>query len=277
MSFRGKMLGKGAEFRDVIRDISKRYQNNKDMIVGYVCAIHGEDDEDESLRGTVDVQEYNCDANDVNGQPIGFHQGVLLSAIQGNKDGYLIIPQLYSDVIVRQDPSTLEEYVTMYSHVSVIKVQTHDEIVHTVTEYEDFNETNDGLEKDYDELEKTGNKSTIVQTASGFEETITDTDDNELKTVKTAQQKVITVGDTTITIDGEKVTIETKNGVNIKSDNANIEGDNVTVKGNSVKITGGGTLEVKGTSNTDGLGPFNIIKACPFSGALHGGSIVTGT
>ena len=283
MALRGKMLGMGSEFRDAIQAVAKSGMSSHrggvqgtDRILGYVCAIHDIDDEDDELRGTIDVQEYDCDSENVNGQPIGFHEGVFLNAIQNNKSGYYIIPQLYSDVVIQQDPSSHEEYVVMYSHVSVFNLQVHDEIIHTVTEYEDFNESDDGLEKDYDELEEMGKKSTIVQTADGFEETITDSDDNELKTVKTAQQKVITVGDTTITIDGDKVTIETKNGVNIKSDNANIEGDNVTVKGSSVKITGG-TLEVKGTSNTDGLGPFNIIKACPFSGALHGGSQVSGT
>ena len=187
----------------------------------------------------------------------------------------------------------------MYSHVSIFKLQVHDEITNTVTEYKDFVETDEGLEKDYDELEETGNKSTITQTSKGFEESIVNEGGDELKTSKTAQQKDITVGDTKIHIDGSQVTIETSGNVtfkvggstieekdgtidittdtaNIKTSTANIEGDNVTVKGSQVKITGG-NLETAGASNTDLSGPFNAIKVCPFSGAPHCGSKVSGT
>ena len=305
---KGKMLGKGAEFRDAIQQAAlngmvdhKGGIYGTGRIIGYVCAIHDEDEGDEELMGTVDVQEYNCDSDDVNGQPIGFHQGVLLSAIQNNKSGYFIVPQLYSDVIIQQDPTTHDEYVVMYSHVSVYKLQVHDEITNTVTEYKDFVESDeDGLEKDYDELEETGNKSTVTQTSKGFTESIIDPDGNELKTERTAKSKTITVGDTKVFIDGKNVTIETSGNVtfkvggstieekdgtvdiqtdtaNIKTSSATIEGDNIDIKGSSnVNITGGGTLNTKGTSSTDLNGPFNAIKVCPFSGAPHCGSKVSG-
>ncbi len=306
MSLKGKMLGMGNEFRDLIQEVSRTGMEGHrkvvlgtEKIIGYVCAIHDEDDEEEELRGTIDVQEYNSDEEDVNGQPIGFHSGVLLSAIQHNNSGYLIVPQLYSDVMISIDPETYDEYVVMYSHVSVYKLQVHDEITNTVTEYEDFSESDDGLEKDYDELDETGNKSTVTQTAKGFEESIVDEDGNELKTSKTAQQKEITVGDTKIFIDGEKVTIETSGNVtfkvggstieekdgtvdiktdtaNIKTTTANIEGNSVKVKGKNVEITGG-NLKTKGASSVDLNGPFNAIKVCPFSGAPHCGSQVSGT
>lgn len=306
MSLKGSMLGMGSEFRNVIQKVAeKQFTGHRgtfygtDKILGYVCNIHDADDEDDELRGTVDVQEYNCDSEDVNGQPIGFHEGVYLSAVQNNKSGYLIIPQLYSDVVIVQDPSTMEEYVVMCSHVSISRLQVHDEITNTVTEYEDFVESDDGLENDYDELEETGNKSTVTQTAAGFEESVVDADGNELKTSKTSQQKEITVGDTTIHIDGEKVTIETSGNVTftvggttieekdgsveintdkaeIKTSTANIEGNTVTVKGSTVELTGG-MLKTKGTSSVDLNGPFNAIKVCPFSGAPHCGSQVSGT
>lgn len=303
---KGKMLGKGAEFRDAIQQAAlhgmvdhKGGVYGTGRIIGYVCAIHDEDEGDEELMGTVDVQEYNCDSDDVNGDPIGFHPRVLLSAIQNNKTGYFIVPQLYSDVVIQQDPTTHEEYVVMYSHVSIYKLQVHDEITNTVTEYEDFSESDDGLEKDYDELEETGNKSTVTQTAQGFEESIVNKDGDELKTSKTAQQKEITVGDTKIHIDGENVTIETSGNVkftvggskidvkdgtidietdtaNVKASTINAEGDNIKVKGSQVEITGG-NLTTKGTASTDLNGPFNAIKMCPFSGAPHCGSKVSGT
>ena len=304
MSLRGKLLGKGSEFKRAIKASAREglfdqrgatYGTSK--ILGYVCAIHDMDDEDEKLRGTVDVQEYNCEDEDTE---IGFHGGVLLTAVQNNKSGCFIIPQLFSDVVICQDPSTLEEYVIMYSHVSIVENNVHDKITNVVTEYEDFVEYDDiGVEKDYDELEETGNKSTITQTATGFVESIVDPDGNELKTERTSQNKTITVGDTKIFIDGENVTIETSGNVkftvgkseidakdgtiDIKTDTANVkastinaEGDSITVKGSQVEITGG-NLSTKGTSSTDLNGPFNAIKVCPFSGAPHCGSKVSGT
>ena len=114
MAFRGLMDQNGSIF-------------GTSKILGYVCAIHGDDDENVSLRGTIDVQEYNYDENE--GEVgAGFHEGVLISAIQNNKDGYRIIPQLYSDVIIVQEPSSLEEYVLMYSHVKIVQIQSCEEI-----------------------------------------------------------------------------------------------------------------------------------------------------
>ena len=304
MSLKGRLLGKGSDFKRAINASARKglldqrgaaYGTSK--ILGYVCAIHDMDDEDDELKGTVDVQEYNCEDEDTE---IGFHGGVLLTAIQNNKSGCFIIPQLFSDVVISQDPSTLEEYVIMYSHVSIVENNVHEKISNTVTEYEDFVEYDDmGVEKDYDELEETGNKSTVTQTAKGFTESIVDPDGNELKTERTSQKKTITVGDTKIFIDGENVTIETSGNVkftvgsseidvkdgtidvktdtaNVKASTINAEGDSITVKGSQVEITGG-NLSTKGASSTDLNGPFNAIKVCPFSGAPHCGSKVSGT
>lgn len=142
-------------------------------ILGYVCAIHGDDDKDEELRGTVDVQEYNCYEEDNNHQAIGFHEGVMLSAVQGNTDGFRIVPQMYSDVVISTDPTTMKEYVVMYSHISKMQVKSTDSIEHTVTEYEDFSETSEGgLDKDYDELDRTGNGSTVSQSCSEINHTV---------------------------------------------------------------------------------------------------------
>ena len=280
----GKMLEKGAMFRDAIQQAAffgmldqKGSVYGTGWTLGYVCAIHDEEEGDEELMITVDVQEYNCSAKDVNGHPIGFHKGVMLAAVQNNPAGYYIVPQMYSDVIIQQDPATHDEYVMMYSHVSVFKLQVHDEITNTVTEYEDFVRTGDeGLVKDYDELKETGNKSTVTQTAMGFTESIVNPSGDELKTVRTAKDKTITVGDTTIFIDGNNVTVETSKNVKVKASTIYAEGNDVTVKGKQVVITGG-NLTTKGVSNTDLRGPFNSIKMCPFSGAPHCGSKVMGT
>ena len=106
-------------------------------VFGYVCKIHDNDDPDENLRNTVDVQEYNYDEEDYDDQAVGFHEGVLLSAIQGTK-GFFIVPQLFSEVVIVQDPANKVEYVTMYSHAKIIQLQSVDEVNIGVKEYEDL-------------------------------------------------------------------------------------------------------------------------------------------
>lgn len=265
-------------------------------ILGYVCAIH----EEGELAGTIDVQEFNYEPDEYSTMGTGHHQGVLLSAIQNNKDGIFIVPMLYSEVIIVQNPTDGCEYVLMYSHAKQIQLEAKSiegeddgEIRIGVTEVEKFVETDDGLDKDYNELEPTKNQTSTHYTATQIVDHIVSPDDEEgFRQEKTAEHKVITVGNTKITIDGENVCIETsgkvsfivgntniteeEGKVNIKTEAANIEADNCEIKGNTVTITGG-TLKTKGTSNTDLNGPFNAIKACPFSGAPHCGSSVSGT
>ena len=278
-------------------------------IYGYVCAIHEMDDENEELRNTVDVQEFNYDESEYDDQPVGFHEGVLLSAIQGgNKKGVFIVPQLYSEVLIQQDPHTLQEYVIMYSHAKIIQWQSTEEVNIGVTEYEDFKETGDeGIEKDFDELEPNESKlkTNTVYKKDEISDTLEDSD-GKLEQKKTAKQKTITVGDTKILIDGQNVTIETSANikftvggsvidttdgkVEIKTDTANIEatditakGTNITAKGTNITVNGtnveikGGNLKTKGQASTDLQGPYNPIKVCPFSGAPHCGSQVSGT
>lgn len=132
---------------------------------GYVCFIHPDDEPE--LGGTVDVQEYNYDGEE-EGNRVGFHEGVRLSAIQNNKDGYRIIPQLYSDVIIVQDPSNLQEYVIMYSHINIAQIISCEKVVVGVTEREEPVETEDGLEKDYDELDETGAKTSSTYTSKNI-------------------------------------------------------------------------------------------------------------
>jgi|GEM_PF-2141546 len=49
-------------------------------IRGYVCYIHPDDDEEEDLRGTIDVQEYDNDYDEQSSQS-GYHEGVRLTAL----------------------------------------------------------------------------------------------------------------------------------------------------------------------------------------------------
>ena len=272
-------------------------------ILGYVCAIH----EDGDLAGTIDVQEFNYEPDEYPIMGTGHHEGVLLSAIQDNSEGILIVPMLYSEVVIVQNPTDGREYVLMYSHAKRIQLLAHSiegeddgEIEIGVTETEKLVETDDGLDKDYYELEPTKNKTSTKYTATTITDQVISPDDEEgFKEEKTVEHKIITVGDTTITIDGENVIIETSGkvsfkvggttiteedgSVNIKTDKAKIETSSCEIKGSDVKVDGtsvtitGGTLKTKGVAATDLNGPFNAIKVCPFSGAPHCGSSVSGT
>lgn len=272
-------------------------------IVGYVSAVH----EEGELAGTIDVQEYNFEPNEYQVEGVRNHKGVLLSAIQDNAEGVLIVPMLFSEVVIVQNPIDGHEYVLMYSHAKRIQVKAHEEIEVSVTEVEDFVETDDGLEKDFDELEPTKNKTSTVYNATSITDHITSPDDEEgFRQEKTVEHKIITVGNTKITIDGENVLIETSGKVeykvgettiteedgrinvktedvkvectncDVKAENVKVDANDVNVKGTTITLTGG-TLKTKGQSATDLQGPFNPIKVCPFSGAPHCGSTVSGT
>ena len=242
-------------------------------IIGYVCAIH----EDGELAGTIDVQEYNFEPDEYINKGTRHHKGVLLSAIQENEDGVWIVPMMFSDVMIVQNPTDGHEYVIMYSHAKKIQWKAHEDIEIGVTEVEDFVETDDGLDKDYNELEPTGNKTSTHYNSTSIIDKVTSKDDEQGFTEeKTATQKTITVGDTKIVIDGQNITIETSGKVSIKSNDVKIESSNVGIESSNVEITGG-TLKTKGQSSTDLQGPFNAIKVCPFSGAPHCGSTVSGT
>ena len=242
-------------------------------IIGYVCAIH----EDGELAGTIDVQEYNFEPDEYINKGTRHHKGVLLSAIQENEDGVWIVPMMFSDVMIVQNPTDGHEYVIMYSHAKKIQWKAHEDIEIGVTEVEDFVETDDGLDKDYNELEPTGNKTSTHYNSTSIIDKVTSKDDKQGFTEeKTATQKTITVGDTKIVIDGQNVTIETSGKVSINSNDVKIESSNVGIESSNVEITGG-TLKTKGQSSTDLQGPFNAIKVCPFSGAPHCGSTVSGT
>lgn len=310
MSLKGEINKVSGDVFRSINQIAKNGMTGMDgavrgtkKIYGYVCAIHEEGD----LAGTIDVQEFNYEPDEYPIMGTGHHEGVLLSAIQDNSNGVLIVPMLYSEVVIVQNPTDGQEYVIMYSHAKRIQMLAHslegedDGVIEIgVTETEKLVETDDGLDKDYYELEPTKNKTNTKYTCTTITDQIISPDDEEgFKEEKTVEHKIITIGDTKITIDGENVMIETSGkvsfqvggttiteedgSVNIKTDKAKIETSSCEIKGSDVKVDGtsvtitGGTLKTKGVSATDLNGPFNAIKVCPFSGAPHCGSSVSGT
>ena len=127
---------------------------NTAKISGFVVKIHT----DGELCGTVDVQEYTHTLTDKqaidDGLPVGLHEGVYLSAIQNNENGLVVIPYLYSDVVITTDPETLREYVIQYSHADTIQVDAHNKVIIGATETKEWEDSEDT--PDVDELEKTG-------------------------------------------------------------------------------------------------------------------------
>jgi len=172
-------------------------------IRGYVCYIHPDDDEDEDLRGTIDVQEYDNDYDDQSSQS-GYHEGVRLTAllpsetsISKNMSSYnpkaragennshtnagtaynspssiihyplrIMRPALFSDVIVCTDPVTGEEFVEMFSQLSDVQCVATEGIAIGVASSEPFEEGDEG--EDYDNLPLTGRSALTTYTDSSI-------------------------------------------------------------------------------------------------------------
>ena len=144
-------------------------------VTGYVAKIH--DDESDELFGTIDVQEYaDWSVAESDDAKIGYHEGVLLTAIQKDNQGYIIIPKLYSDVLVSRDPETNNEYVTMFSHVDLIQLDSHERIMVGVREREEY-KPDDENAPDIHELELTGIQTTTEYTKD-VAKTVAITDEN---------------------------------------------------------------------------------------------------
>ena len=245
-------------------------------IVGYVCNVHGQDDENEELRGTIDVQEYEYEQGEDKYEGVGHHQGVLCSAIQNNKSGYYIMPMMYSDVVIVQDPVTMEEYVLMCSHVDVIQLQSHQSIEVGVVETEEFKEDDDDDDgADYDELEETGNAAYTKYDKEKILHSVK-TKDGETTIKQSAEKVDIIAKDTIISIGADgKITLSAKE-VSITSDTSlKATSPQTTIDGDQVEVTGSSFIR-KGVANVDGQGGFCGIPVCPFTGAVHTGSIIVG-
>lgn len=163
---------------------------NTSRTSGYVVKVHT--DADDELCGTVDVQEYinPVDRQEVTGGlPVGLHEGVFLSAIQNNENGILIIPYLYSDVVIATDPETLREYVIQYSHADTVQIDAHNKITIGATETKDFEESEDT--PDVDELEKTGvHAHTTYTPVSALTEVAKSDKDEERSSLEITSDKI---------------------------------------------------------------------------------------
>ena len=130
-----------------IADPDKNIVFGAKRVTGYVAKIND--------NKTVDVQEYLDAEETKDGVQEGYHEGVWLSALESNPNGYLIVPKLYSEVVIAKDPVSLTEYVVMYSHVNIIQLEASETVTVGVVEREELNLNDDGS-PDVDELEATG-------------------------------------------------------------------------------------------------------------------------
>lgn len=228
-------------------DPSTNTVKNTGRITGYVAKIHT--DESDELYGTVDVQEYSSIAMETadSDVKIGYHEGVYLSSLQDNSKGMVIIPKLYSEVTIVTDPETQTEYVSMFSHVDIIQLDSHDSISIGVKEREEFDES-DEESPDVDELEETGVYTNTTYSKNSIVTTVQDESDSDNVTVTLDGKKSETkVSDkSTLTIDQDKLEMKRDKGnVVVNDDESTVESGK-----SKVKVTDG-TVYLGSESGTD--------------------------
>lgn len=176
-------------------------------VIGFVAKIHDSGD----LAGTIDVQEFN------NG---GYHQGVLLTAIQNNKSGLVVIPKLYSEVVVALDAALNKEFVSLYSHADMVQIRTHNETSIGAVETKPYTLEDD---VEMDDLKPTGNAAEARFSSSSPKAEVyaTDSDGHKGRVEVTPGQVVVeSEGGSNIRVNEDKVTISASETL-IGGENAN--------------------------------------------------------
>lgn len=236
-------------------------------VAGYVVGIHM--DPGDELFGTVDVKEYVNDTTDNDNVTQGLHEGVHLAAINNVSNGFLIVPKMYSDVVLTFDSITKEYYVLMFSQVETIRLEGGKDVSIGVIEREHEDDPN--YADSVDELEGTGNKAWTSYTKDGIKTDVTNADGDTTSITVTPKETAIKVGDSTkVIVNNESVNVEA-GGSKIT-----IKDGEVTIDAKSVKVSGG-QLEVNGTATPNGKGAFCGIQVCPFTGSTHIGNLISGT
>lgn len=283
MSLKGQINKVNGDFFSAVRNASLKGNVDSEggmygtrKIIGYVCKVHSLDDENEDLRGTVDVQEFGYEPGEDKFEGVGYHEGVKISAIQPNKNGVYLMPSMYSDVVIVQDPISFEEYVLMYSHVDIIQMQSHIKVKIGVAETETFKESEDDDDSpDVDDLKETGNATCTEYSKNNIIHTVK-TKDGEVVVSQAANKFTITAKDSVVTVSTDgKVSISAKDIEITSSSSIKTSSPKTTLDGNSVEVTGSSFIR-KGKANLDGNGGFCGIPVCPFTGAIHTGSTITG-
>lgn len=217
-------------------------------VTGFVKKIHT--DENDELFGTIDVQEYaDWVVSETEEQRLGYHEGVLLTAIQNDMNGYIIIPKLYSEVILSKDPETGNEYVSMFSHVDLIQLDSHERISIGVREREEYN-LDDENAPDIQDLALTGvqtnttyEKDRIITSVNSGSDAVTQTIDS------TQIAQVIGDSKTQSVLNQNEYRVEHNQGVlNITDDESTI-----TQGESKVKVTDGVTYVGNDTNVDDAV------------------------
>lgn len=221
----------------VVRDTGK--------VTGYVAKIHTEGE----LAGTIDVQEFASLSMEENtDMKIGYHEGVYLSAIQDNSNGLLIIPKLYSEVTISMDPESKIEYVSMFSHVDVIQLDSHEKITVGVTEREEF-DASDENSPDIHELPETGvfSRTTYTKDAIITEVQGEDKANHTQQSIDSEKFEVV-VGDdkSSVTIDQKQIQFKHNKAETVLGENSHS-----SVFGSSAVEIEDGTVYVGSKSGTD--------------------------
>lgn len=246
--------------RDAIRAIAlKGFVNRQtgtvrgtSKVTGYVAKIHT--DESDELYGTIDVQEYpDWAVEETEEAPIGYHEGVLLTAIQNDTNGYIIIPKLHSDVIVSKDPETGNEYVTMFSHVNLIQLDSHENISIGVREREEYKPDDDEA-PDIHELELTGIKTNTTYTKDSVVTTVNTAKDNDEATVTQILGKTDDGLVAKHDVGGKSASTMTPDDIVLEHDKANMTLDDSQAKlemGQSQVVVEDGTTYVGSKNGVD--------------------------
>lgn len=283
MSLKGQINKVNADFFNAVRNASMKGSVDSEggvygtrKMTGYVCKVHPLDDGNEKLQGTVDVQEFGYEPGEDKYEGAGYHEGVMVSAIQPNRNGVFLMPSMYSDVVFAQDPVSMEEYILMCSHVDVVQMQSHSRVKIGVVETEAFKESedDDNDSPDIDDLEETGNSSCTQYNSEGIVHTVKNKD-GEITVSQTASEIIVTAKDSTVTITADgKVRVSAKDLEITGESTFKTSSPKTILDGDSVEITGNSFVR-KGKSNLDGNGGFCGIPVCPFTGAIHAGSTIT--
>lgn len=241
--------------RDAIRSIALKGVVNRNSgvvkgtskVTGYVVKIHS--DESDELFGTIDVQEYaDWSIAETEDAKFGYHEGVLLTAIQRDQQGYIIIPKLYSDVIVSKDPETDNEYVTMFSHVDLIQLDSHEKISIGVREREAY-VPDDENAPDVHELALTG-----IQTSTVYEKDKIQTSVQGQDSANKVSQVIDSTQISQIIGDNKTSSTLNQDGANITHDKSKLDlndNESTLTMGNSKVKVEDGTVYVGSESGTD--------------------------
>lgn len=228
-----------------MRDPKTGAVHGTERTVGYVAKINTEGE----LAGTIDVQEFiDYEHQDDIDAKVGYHEGVFLAAMQNNT-GMLIVPKLYSEVVIVMDPATNREYVSLYSHVDIIQLDSHDTVTVGVAEREEF-DPDDEEGDDIDELKPTG----IATKTEYKKDSITTTVVADKDGKNTVKQELTGEGLKQVIGDGKSTQTMTQDEIVLEHDKSKLTLDNssATMKmGQSSVIVEDGTTYVGSKSGTD--------------------------